>query len=175
MAKRKRETFPSEKAESMDSKEIGKWLEEREKKFQREYLTDLNGTQAAIRAGYSAGKNNASAAVTASRLLRCEIGRAYRNAILRENVEDCSITKESILLKLMEIYRRCMAAIPVMEWDETEKVWVESGEWRFDARGAAKALEQISKLMGFDAPQKVNLGGEGLEDFLAKLGGGRRF
>ena len=152
-------------------------MDDRERRFQEEYLKDLNGTQAAIRSGYKPGRNNASAATMASRLLRCEIGRAYRNALLRESVEDSAITKESILLKLMEIHRRCMTAVPVMEWSEEEKAWVESGEFRFDARGAAKALEQISKLMGFEAPQKVEgtLRTQPLEEYLANLPEGRKF
>src|SRR4051794_28830268 len=41
-------------------------LTARQTRFVQEYLVDLNGTQAAIRAGYSRG----SAAVEASRLLR---------------------------------------------------------------------------------------------------------
>lgn len=174
-AKRKKETFPAADAEKMTSAEISRWLDDKAKKFHAEYLLCLNGTQAAIRAGYAPGKNNASAAVTASRLLRCPVGRAYRNALVRESVEDMTLSRESVVLKLYEIYGRCMTAIPVMEWDEGKKEWVESGEFRFDAKGASKALEQIAKLMGFEAPKKLQFDGDGLEAVLKGLGGDRRY
>ena len=48
-----------------------------------------------------------------------------------------------------------MAAEPVMTWDAESKSWVESGEYRFDAKGAEKAIEQMSKMLGYDAPVKL--------------------
>lgn len=165
MARRKTE-FDAERAEAMNSREIGAWLDEREKRFASEYNKDLNGTAAAMRAGYKGGRNGASAAVTASRLLRDERVRAYRAALIRESVEDQLLTTESLVQKLLEIYRRCMQAEPVLVWDSETKRWTESGEWRFDARGAMKALEQMSRLLGLDAPAKVELSSGALEAFL---------
>lgn len=156
----------------MSSAEIGKWLDDREKKFHREYLVLMNGTKAAISAGYSS--KNGSAAVQASRLLRCPVGQAYRQAIFRESVEDITISRESICLKLFEIFQRCMSAVPVMEYDHDLKEYVETGTWQFDAKGATKALAQICTLMGFNAPKKLDVGGDGLEDLLNGLTGRRR-
>lgn len=163
---RKKSTFDAAAAERMTSREIGAWLDEREKRFAREYNIDLNGTAAAIRAGYKAGRAGASAAVTASRLLRDERVRAYRAALIRESVEDEALSAESLVIKLVDIYKRCMQAEPVMTWDSEAKQWKESGIWRFDARGAMKALEQLSRLLGLDAPAKVELSGGALEAFL---------
>lgn len=59
---------------------VHKPRDDRRERFISEYMIDSNGTHAAIRAGYSAGKNNTSAGVTAARLLadakvRAEIDR----------------------------------------------------------------------------------------------------
>ena len=174
MASRKdKKTFPAEKAGTMSSAEIGQWLDDRERKFHREYLRCMNGTEAAISAGYSAGKNNASAAVTASRLLRCPVGQAYRQAIFRESVEDITISRESVCLKLFEIFQRCMAVVPVMEYNSESRQYEETGFFQFDAKGATKALAQICTLMGFNAPKKLDVGGDGIEAFLRGVAGGR--
>lgn len=169
MSGKSKKNFPEEGAERMTAQQIGTYLNERERKFAAEYLRDLNQTQAAIRAGYSAGRGNSSAAATASRLMHEPCIRAYRAALIRESAEDMDMSRESVALKLMEIYRRCMAAVPVLEWDAEAKEWKESGEWRFDARGAAKALEQLTKLLGFDAPMKLESVGGSFEALLGEL------
>ena len=128
MSGKSKKSFPAEKALQMTARQIGAYLNDREKKFAAEYLRDLNQTQAAIRAGYSAGKDNASAAATASRLMREPCVRAYRAALIRESVEDMDVSRESVVLKLLEIYQRCMAAVPVLEWNSDTQSWEESGE-----------------------------------------------
>ncbi len=153
MAKKK--DFNAAAAENMSSAEIAEYLSEREQKFVQEMNRCLNGTQAAISAGYAAGKGNSSAAVTACRLLRDPRVKAYRQALIRESVEEMALCKDSIVLKLLEIYQRCMTAVPVLVYDKDAKDWVESGEWRFDSKGATRAIEQISKILGYDAPMKL--------------------
>lgn len=175
MAKKRKEEFDTERAAELTSAEIAEYMTPREILFVKEYLKTLNGTQAAIQAKYKAGENNASAAVQASRLLRDPRIRAYRDALLREGVEDMALTSNNVLLQLMEIYQRCMAAVPVMKWDEQERKWVESGVWKFDAKGATRALEQIAKIMGMEAPKKVNLNGGWIEALLEKYAGGGRY
>lgn len=155
MASKKKTGFDAEAAERMSSREIAAFLDERERKFAAEFVKDMNATQAAIRAGYKPGKNNGAAAVAGSRLLRDDRVRAYRVALIRESVEDQTLTRESLVLKLLEIYRRCMQAEPVMVWDSEQKAYVESGEWKFDAKGAERAIEQLSRMLGYDAPVKL--------------------
>ena len=142
----------------MTAEDLGKALRPKERQFVHEYLVDWNGTQAALRCGYKASKSNNTAATMASRLLRDERVKAYLDALIREGAEDQSVTRESLILKLMEIYRRCMSAEPVMEWDSDAKEWKESGVWRFDAKGATKALELLSRITGNDAPVKLENG-----------------
>lgn len=174
VARKKKTGFDAEAAKKMTASEVRAYLDDREAKFAEEYLKDLNGTQAAIRAGYKPGKDNASAAVQASRLLHDERVRAYRSALIRESVDDECLSRESVVLKIIEIYRRCMAAVPVMEWDSNAKTWKESGTWQFNARGAMKALEMLSKLLGFEAPVKIETVG-GIEKLLAELDGGKTY
>lgn len=50
-------------------KQVKRPLEDRRARFAAEYAKDFNATQAAIRSGYSPGKNNRSAEVQGSRLL----------------------------------------------------------------------------------------------------------
>ncbi|MBQ9719580.1 MAG: terminase small subunit [Oscillospiraceae bacterium] len=139
----------------MEIETLEKGLTPKERRFAQEYLKDFVGAQAAIRAGYSAGKNNASAATTASRLLRDEHVKAYLDALLREHAEGACASKESIVSRLLTISSRCMQAEPVMEWDSGRHDYVETGEYQFDSRGATKALEQLCKILGYDAPVKL--------------------
>ena len=53
----------------MSMEELEKLLTRKERLFVEEYDRDGNGTQAAIRAGYSPGKKNASASVQALSLI----------------------------------------------------------------------------------------------------------
>lgn len=155
MAKKIKQGFDEAAAVGMTSAEIAAYMDEKSRRFAEEFNVDMNGTQAAIRAGYKPGKNNASAAHRAMVLLRDPRVRAYRIALLRESVEDMTLTKDSLVLKLLEVYQRCMAAEPVMRYDTALKAWVESGYWQFDAKGATRALQQLSKMLGYDAPVKL--------------------
>lgn len=174
MARKVKKDFNAAAAAKMMSTEIAAYMDEKTRRFAEEFNVDMNGTQAAIRAGYKPGKENASAAHRAMVLLRDERVKAYREALIRESVEDMTLTKDSLVLKLLEIYQRCMAAVPVMQYDSTAKEWKESGVWQFDAKGATRALQQLSKMLGFDAPVKADVG-ENLESLLRELGEGRTY
>lgn len=119
-------------------------LTPRQLRFVAELEADGNATAAAERAGYS----KRSAASQASRMLKNEKVLAYRRARSRAAFEALGIGAEGIAVRLNEIYNRCMQRIPVMEWDYDQKQWVESGEWKFDARGAARALELMGDMQG---------------------------
>lgn len=163
--------FDAVAAETMGSAEIAAFLNERDKKFAEEYLIDLNSTQAAIRAGYKPGKNNSSAAVAGSRLVKKPEIVAYRRALIRERLQGKDLSRESIALKLLDVYDKCMEAVPVFEYDSTKKEWVETGVYKFDARGAAKVLEQLSKLLGFDAPTVHEIHANGIEAMMQEFDG----
>ena len=134
--------------ENMGLEELEKLLTPKERLFVEEYDKDGNGTQAAIRAGYAAGKKNASAAVQASKLLRSAKISAYRRARATELCRQLGISRETIRLNVMDVYRRCMTDKPVMKYDPERREWVESGEYVFDSKGALKAMELLGKPLG---------------------------
>lgn len=131
-------------------------LTDKQEKFCQEYLIDLNGTQAAIRAGYS--KNTANEQAT--RLLANVSIQTYLNEIRKPLQEKTGLTQEWVLNRFKEISDRCVQAVPVMRFDPVNKVMVqatelneETGEeiglWSFDSNGANKATEMIGKHLGF--------------------------
>lgn len=109
--------------------------------FCQEYIVDYNGTKAARRAGYS----EKTAKTQASRLLTNDDILARIRTIQIERLKKLAVTQESVILKLLEIYDRCMQTKPVMEWDYSEHQYVETGEYAFDSKGALRALEMIGK------------------------------
>ena len=74
-------------------------LNEKQKRFADEYLIDLNATQAAIRAGYSAR----SADVTGARLLANARVRAYIDARMAELSKRTGVNQERIIRELARI------------------------------------------------------------------------
>lgn len=150
--------------------ELGKKLTERERAFVRQYLVDLNGTQAAIRVGYS----EKTAASQASRLLRKSDVQAYRDALLQEQFDAIGVTKHSIAAEVWGIYQKCCQKEPVMEWDSVNREWVPSGEWAFNVKGALKALDMLRQMLP-EMKQDSDAGG-GLEEMLmGGNAGGREF
>lgn len=107
--------------------------------FCQEYLVDLNATQAAIRAGYSAKSAKVIAAEILSKpeiLLRIQDLQAKR-------LERVEINQDWVLDRLKEISDRCMQAVPVLDSEGNE-----TGEYKFDSAGAIKSTELIGKHHG---------------------------
>lgn len=169
MKKKAKSKYTAEELADMTAKELEGLLVEKQRLFIREYMIDRNGTQAAIRAGYAAGKDNHQAAVTANKLLKDPVVSACRAALLREECDRLAVSRQEIVLEYMEIYKRCMARTPVMEWDSNSHKWVETGMWQFDAKGAANALDKLSGLLGYKDKQagdnRVTVTITGGEDF----------
>lgn len=151
--------------------ELAKPLTDRQRMFVRQYMLDLNGTQAAIRAGY----DEKTAASRASRLLRTPKIMAYRDALMEERFQAIGIDKYNIAMCVWQIYLRCTQKTPVMVWDSMLHAWVESGEWQFDVKGALKALDMLRQML--PEMKQDDGGGDGtsLEDMLMNGGGGREF
>ena len=149
--------------------ELGKKLKPRERAFVKEYLVDLNGTKAAIRAHY-AEKNAAS---QASRLLKKPEIQAYRDALLQEQFDAIGITKHCIAAEVWKIFERCTQQRPVQIWDSTKHKYVFAGLWEFDVKGALKALDMLRQMLP-EMKQDEDAGGS-LEDMLAGGVGGREF
>ncbi len=117
-------------------------LNEKQLRFCHEYIIDCNGTQAAIRSGYS----EATATSMASRLLTNVKVLQKINELKTEVAEKLKIDAAWIMSRFKEISDRCMVATPVMV--RADEGWVESGEYQFDSTGANKATEMLGKMIG---------------------------
>jgi len=116
--------------------------------FCKEYLIDLNATQAAIRAEYSVktaqqmGHENLSKPVIAE----------YIQKLFNERAEKVEISAEYVITSIKSVAERCMQAEPVMVQGEA------TGEFKFDAAGANKSLELLGRHLKLFT-DKVELGG----------------
>lgn len=135
-------------------------LTQKQEKFCNEYLVDLNATQAAIRAGYS---SKTAYSVASENLRKPEIQKYI--AELQEGIKKRNrISQDEIVQRLIEIANRCMQNVPVMYYDKADKEWKHEGAdcgepvYKFDAQGAIKAFDLLSKINGFyekDNAQKL--------------------
>ena len=108
-------------------------------RFVEEYLIDLNATQAAIRAGYSAK----TADRAGPRLLgNVEIAVAIAKAKERRS-ERVELSAEYVLTRLRENVERSMTAEPVRDSDGSP-----TGEYVYAGNVANKALELLGKHLG---------------------------
>jgi len=119
--------------------------------FVQEYLIDLNATQAAIRAGYSAKTANEQA----SRLL-ANVGVAkYVQAAMDARARKTGITAEYVLQGITEVIERCKQAVPVLDEEGNP-----TGEWRFESGSALRGYELLGKhLKLFTDKVEIDVGG----------------
>lgn len=119
-------------------------LSPKQQLFIDEYLIDLNATQAAIRAGYSAK----TAKQQASRLLtNVNITAAVAKA-KQERSEVTKIDAEWVLKQAVSLYGRCMQEIKPAKNPKTGKqIYDDKGNalFTFNAAAANRALELIGK------------------------------
>lgn len=123
-------------------------LSEKQWLFIKEYLVDLNATQAAIRAGYS----EKTAYSAGQRLLKhVEVQKAVTKA-QAERSQRVEVTQDYVINNLVEIVERTMQRRPVLD-RKGEQVTDEEGRavWCFDAKSANKSLELLGKHLGIFA------------------------
>jgi len=125
-------------------------LRDKQEQFCREYIIDLNATQAAIRAGYSpktagsVGHENLKKPEIASRITELQ----------QERGKQSEITAQWVLDNLKFVAERCLTPEPMVDREGNII------EWRFDSSGANKALETIGKHLGM-FKEKLEVTGEG--------------
>lgn len=122
-------------------------LTDRQARFVDEYLIDLNGTQAAIRAGYSKKTANEQAA----RLLaKVSIQQAIADAMKKRQVRT-QITQDDVIRDLCAVRDICMGRkkVKVVEVIKSEGTisHEEIEKSFFDPAGANRALELLGKHM----------------------------
>lgn len=134
-----------------EKKEESCELSPKRERFCREYVIDHNGTQAAIRAGYS----EKTAGSQAERLLK-KVEVQSRIAELEKDIaKTLEIDAQWVLRRSVELVERCMQRVPVTEFDYENKEVVQKidpetgmGIWSFDSRGANAALDRIARYTG---------------------------
>ena len=111
-------------------------LTPKQKDFCEQYVVDLNGKQAAIRAGYSAktAKEIACENLTKPNIMK------YLAKLIAKRSDKTEITAEYVLTGLQEVAERCLQRVPVLDKDGKE-----TGEWRFEASGANRSLELLGR------------------------------
>ena len=138
-------------------------LTAKQARFTEEYLVDLNATQAAKRAGYSA---KTAGAVGHKLLKKAEIAAALEEA-MQQRAERTELTQDWIIERLVANAERCMQAEPVLDREGKK-----TGEYTFQAAGANRALELLGKHLGMFADiQKHGAVGGGKVTFVMQLTG----
>lgn len=129
-------------------------LRPKQEAFVREYLVDLNATQAAIRAGYS---EKTAAAIGYENLRKPQIAKEVQR-LFEERSAKVEVTSDYVLGNLVEISERCLQRAPVMIGQGARRrqkgqaiVDPVTGEvtiapvWEFDSPGALRANELLGK------------------------------
>lgn len=119
-------------------------LRGRKEEFCQQYTLCYEGKKAAILAGYA----EKSAAKQASMLLKETAVVERIREIQKELAERTMLTRERIVMELLDVLAICKAAKPVEVWSYTEHRMVETGEYQIDSKGAAKALELLGRHLG---------------------------
>lgn len=115
-------------------------MNDKQKQFCEEYIIDLNGTQAAIRAGYS---KKTARAIANELLTKLDIQEYIQN-IKNKRSERVKYSQDELMRDILEVKNRCMQANPVLDKEGNE-----TGVWKFDSNGANKALDMLAKHVGF--------------------------
>lgn len=119
--------------------------------FVQEYLIDLNATQAAIRAGYSANTANEQGA----RLLANASVKVAIQAGMDKRAEDVGIDARYVLHGIVKLIDRCEQKVPVLDSDGEP-----TGEWKFESNTAMRGYELLGKhLKLFTDKVEIDVGG----------------
>lgn len=114
-------------------------LTPKQRRFAEEYSVDCNASQAAIRAGYSA---RTADKIGTQLLGKTSIGEMV-NELLLAKAERCQVSAEWVVKSLQEVVDRCMKPKEIR--DSQGKP---TGVYKFDSKGACRALELIGKHIG---------------------------
>lgn len=141
------------------TKEKPKKLTPRQQRFVEEYLIDLNGTQAAIRAGYSAK----SAGRQALELLQKTLIVSAVAQAQKGRSERLQLSADMVAQELWKLYQNTSVLVPKEDF-MGEPLRDSNGEQVFkplDGQVAVSALDKLMKhLGGYTADNKREVDGE---------------
>jgi phage terminase small subunit len=123
--------------ESMTNKKDKKALTPKQARFVDEYLVDMNATQAAIRAGYSAKTANPAAARLLVNVSISEEIQSRRNKLAKKSEVDAQYVIDNLVSTL-----RKASGIDPIPGDDGEDIY------RFNGAVANKSLELLGKNLG---------------------------
>ena len=125
--------------------------------FVNEFMIDLNGSQAAIRAGYS---KKTARSIAAENLTKPAIIAALQTA-MDERADRTEVSQDWVLLRLVENVERSMQAVQVLD-----RKGEPTGEYQYEGAVANRGLELIGKHIGmFVGPKGDDNAREVLEAF----------
>ncbi|MGC4218074.1 terminase small subunit [Citrobacter freundii] len=118
-------------------------LTDKQELFAREFIKDLNATQAAIRAGYSEN----SAAVQGFENLRKPNIQQRIAELNSERIERIQIDADYVLRQAVKLHERCMQEVEPITDRRGEELKDEQGRtiYGFDSKGAAAALKLVGE------------------------------
>lgn len=134
-------------------------LTDKQEMFVREYLCDLNATQAAIRAGYS---SKTAEAIGYENLRKPQIN-ARIEELKTARHKKLELDAQWVLDKLTEVVSKSLQEKEVEKWDYAEKKLLGTGEYVYDSQGANKALELIGKHLGMFKDKIEHSGNVGVQ------------
>ena len=136
-------------------------LTPKQQRFIEEFLIDLNASQAAVRAGYSA---KTAGQVGFENLKKPEIQQAVAKA-KRERSEATKINAEWVLRQAVELHLRCMQEVRPVRNPKTGKQQYDDDDnalFKFNAAAANRALELIGKHVDIGAfKERIEVSGGG--------------
>ncbi len=120
-------------------------LNDRQELFVKEYLVDLNATQAAIRAGYS---EKSAAIIGHENLRKPNISRAITKAFT-ERAQKVDVSAEYVLSTIISTIERCKQSEPVLD-RKGEQVVIDTPTglalaYQFEANAVLKGAELLGK------------------------------
>ena len=139
-------------------------LSDRQERFCREYIIDLNKTQAAIRAGYSPK----SAQAAGAKLYRSEDIRRRIKELQDERNVRSDISSDYVLGVIVDTVERCRQGKPVKDRNgKPVTVEGEDGEryavYRYDAKCVLKGAELLGRHLGLFIDKHELTGRDGKE------------
>ena len=108
----------------------------KQKIFADEFLIDLNGTAAAIRAGYS---ERTARSIASENLTKPDIVE-YIQAQQNKRAERIEISQDYVLKVIKDTIERCSQAEEVVD-----RFGMKTGEYKFDAQAVLKGAELLGK------------------------------
>jgi phage terminase small subunit len=123
-----------------------KKLSKKQEMFVKEYLIDLNATQAAIRAGYS---KDTAGSIGFENLTKPEIASKI-NSAMEKRSQAVEITAEKVLKIITDTIERCQQARPVLDkFGKNVLVETEDGEivpaYVFEPNAVLRGAELLGK------------------------------